>query len=32
MRIGALYLSFAEVTNTTFGSVVIGLGGPIIKP
>jgi succinate-acetate transporter protein len=30
--IDALYLSFAEVTNATFGRVVIGIGGPIIKP
>ncbi|MGO8790713.1 MAG: acetate uptake transporter [Terriglobia bacterium] len=27
----ALYLSFAEVTNATFGSSVFSLGGPIIK-
>ncbi len=30
--IDALYLSFAEVTNATFGRVVVGVGGPIIKP
>jgi len=29
--VGALYLSFAEVTNATFGRVVIGIGGPIVK-
>ncbi len=29
--VGALYLSFAEVTNATFGRVVIGIGGPILK-
>lgn len=27
----ALYLSFAEVTNATFGSPVISIGGPLIK-
>jgi succinate-acetate transporter protein len=27
----ALYLSFAEVTNATFGRKVIGVGGPILK-
>jgi succinate-acetate transporter protein len=30
--IDALFLSFAEVTNATFGRVVIGVGGPIFKP
>jgi succinate-acetate transporter protein len=29
--ISALYLSFAEVTNATFGSSVIPVGGPIIR-
>ncbi len=28
----ALYLSFAEVTNATFGRKAIGVGGPILKP
>lgn len=27
----ALFLSFAEVTNATFGRKVIGVGGPILK-
>jgi len=27
----ALYLSFAEVTNATFGRKVIMVGGPILK-
>ena len=27
----ALYLSFAEVTNETFGRTVIGVGSPILK-
>jgi uncharacterized protein len=27
----ALYLSFAEVTNATFGRKVLGVGGPILK-
>ena len=27
----ALYLSFAEVTNATFGRKAIGVGGPILK-
>jgi succinate-acetate transporter protein len=27
----ALYLSFAEVTNATFGRKVIAVGGPILK-
>jgi succinate-acetate transporter protein len=30
--IGALYASFAEVTNATFGSDVIPLGRPILQP
>jgi succinate-acetate transporter protein len=29
--IDALYLSFVEVTNATFGRVVIGVGAPIVK-
>jgi uncharacterized protein len=29
--VDALYLSFAEVTNATFGSPVISVGGPIIR-
>ena len=29
--IAALYLSFAEVTNATFGSPVVSVGGPIIR-
>ncbi|HVB34694.1 MAG TPA: acetate uptake transporter [Patescibacteria group bacterium] len=29
--VDALYLSFAEVTNATFGRIVIGVGGPIVK-
>lgn len=29
--VDALYLSFAEVTNATFGRVVIGVGRTIIK-
>jgi succinate-acetate transporter protein len=29
--VDALYLSFAEVTNATFGRPVIGVGGPIMK-
>jgi uncharacterized protein len=28
----ALFLSFAEVTNATFGRKVIGVGAPILKP
>jgi succinate-acetate transporter protein len=28
----ALFLSFAEVTNATFGRKVIGVGAPIFKP
>jgi hypothetical protein len=27
----ALYLSFADVTNATFGRTVIAVGGPILK-
>jgi len=27
----ALYLSFAEITNETFGRVVIGVGSPILR-
>jgi succinate-acetate transporter protein len=29
--VDALYLSFAEVTNATFGRTVIAVGGPILK-
>lgn len=29
--VDALFLSFAEVTNSTFGSTVISVGGPIIR-
>ena len=29
--IGALYLSFAEVTNATFGKAVLPVGSPILK-
>ena len=29
--VDALYLSFAEVTNATFGSAVFPVGGPVIK-
>lgn len=29
--VDALYLSFAEVTNATFGRDVIGVGGPLLK-
>jgi uncharacterized protein len=29
--VDAMYLSFAEVTNATFGRTVIGVGGPILK-
>jgi uncharacterized protein len=28
----ALFLSFAEITNATFGRQVIGVGAPILKP
>lgn len=28
---GAMYLSFVEVTNATFGRVVIPTGGPVLK-
>lgn len=30
--VDALFLSFADVTNATFGRTVIGVGGPILKP
>jgi succinate-acetate transporter protein len=29
--VDALFLSFADVTNATFGRTVIGVGGPILK-